>query len=97
MSSVQKLLITSIHKNTSHKWRSSYPKFIDIANCNPKIQRLLAVEYVILIRYYYELAKGRAVYQCTDGPTGQQADNPPNSDRLGESHPTVLHYTVWVY
>ena len=91
------LLTTFIGNNTKCKRKNANSKIIDSWNSKPCKLRLLDVEYVILIQYYYQPANGRAVYQSIDGPTGQQADNSPNSDRLGEVHQTVLQSTVWVY
>jgi len=50
-----------------------------------------------LLRYYYQTAKTSALYECSDGPAGQPADNPPNSDELGYCHHTVPKLTVHVY
>jgi hypothetical protein len=37
---------------------------------------------LILIRYYFQTAKIRALYKSTDEPAGRLADNSPKSDRL---------------
>jgi len=58
---------------------------------------LLDVENAILIGYYYYTAKTRALYESTDGPTGQHADNPPNSDGLWDVHRTIPKLTVQMY
>jgi len=58
--------------------------------------RLLAAECTIFTRNYHQTAKWRALYQSSDGPAGPPADNPPNSDGLGDSHWTVPELTVQV-
>ena len=58
---------------------------------------LLDVENVILITYYYYTAKTRALYESTNGPAAQPADNPPNSDGLWDAHWTVPELIVRVY
>jgi len=57
-------------------------KIINIAMCKTYKRSLLDVENAILIRYYYYTAKTKALYESADGPAGQPADNPPNSDGL---------------
>jgi len=57
---------------------------------------LLAAQYAILVRYYYQTAKARALYESTDGHAGKPADNQPNSDGLGDMHRTVPELTVWL-
>ena len=57
---------------------------------------LLVAEYVILVRYYYQTDQARALYGSADGPAGLPADNPLNSDGLGDLHRTVRELTVWV-
>lgn len=61
-------------------------KIVDIANFKSCKTTLLAVEYTMLIRHYYQSAKTRAVYESIDGPAGQPSDNLPNSDRFGDFH-----------
>jgi hypothetical protein len=56
---------------------------IDIAQCKTCKQTLLAGECMILIRYYHQTAKTGALYRSTDGPAGQPADHPLNSNGLG--------------
>jgi hypothetical protein len=43
----------------------------------------LDVEKSISIEYYYQIAKGSAVYGFTDGPAGGPTKNLSNWDRLG--------------
>jgi hypothetical protein len=61
-------------------------KIINITNCKPYNKRLLAAEYAILIVYYDQMAKTGELNGCTDEPTVQHADNPPNCDLLGDFH-----------
>ena len=65
--------------------------------CKTCKKSLLDVENAILIRYYYYKARTRALYESTDGPAGQPADNPPNSDRLWDVHRTVPELMVPVH
>jgi hypothetical protein len=44
-------------------------KIIDIVNCRTFKKGLLAVEYAILIRCYYQTAKAGSLYISTAGPT----------------------------
>jgi len=87
----------SIGKNTKCTRKNTDYKTIDITNCKAFKQSLLHVEYTILIRYYYQAAKSRALYESRNGPAGQLAENPPSSDRLGDSHWTIPELTVQVY
>jgi len=61
-------------------------KRIDIAICKTWKRRLLATEYVILVKYYYQTVQARSLYESTDGPAGRPADNPPNAEVLGDLH-----------
>ena len=47
---------------------------------------LLVVENTILIRYYLQTPKTRALYESMSGPAGWPSDNPPNSDGWEVSH-----------
>jgi len=94
---ITELLTAFIGKNTTYKRRNTDSKIIDIANCKTCKKILLAVDYEILIRYYYQTAKTRALYESTDGPVGQPADNPPNSDGSGDFHRMVPKLMFWVY
>jgi len=67
---ITKLLTTCIGKNTKLKRKNTDSEIIAIGNCKSCKNRLLDVEYVILIRYYYQTSRTRAVYESTDGPTG---------------------------
>jgi len=40
---------------------------------------LLDVKWSILIEYYNQIAKASMLYEFTDGPAVQPAENPPNS------------------
>jgi hypothetical protein len=42
----------------------------------------LVAEYPILIIYYYQTAKTRALCESPDRPDERTADNTPNSNRL---------------
>jgi len=64
--------------------------------CKTCKKSLLDVENAILIRYYYCTAKTRALYESTDGPAGQPADYPPNSNGLRDVHRTVAKMTARV-
>jgi len=77
-------LIVFIVKNTIYKRKKTYSKIINVADCKTCNKRLLAVEYLILITYNHSTAKTRTLYKSTDGPTGQPADNLPDSDALGD-------------
>ena len=72
-------LTALIAKNTTCQKMNKDSKIIDIAKCRTCKNNLLAVEYTIIIGHYYQTAKTRAIYESIDGP----ADNPPNSDKLG--------------
>jgi len=63
-----------IHEHTIYRRRITHSKLIDIANCNTCKNKLLAVEYMILIRYYYQTATS-AIYESIHGPAGQPANN----------------------
>ena len=41
---------------------------------------------MILLRYYYQTAKTRALYELTDGPAEQPADNATDPYGWGEFH-----------
>jgi len=44
---------------------------IDIATCKTCNVWTLDAEEMILIEYYYQIAKASAIYVFTDGPAGQ--------------------------
>jgi len=90
-------LTTIISKNAIYKRKHTDSKIIDIAICKTCKNRLLAAEYVILVRYYHQTAKASALYESTDGPAARPANNPPNSDLLEDWHRSVPALMVWVY
>jgi len=54
------LLTTFIGKNPTYKRKNLDSEIIDIMKCKTGKTKLLAVEYAISIRYYYQPAKARA-------------------------------------
>jgi len=91
-------LLTALEvQNTKLKRKNIHSKIIDIVTCKAFKKRLLDVEQAIVIRYYYQRAKARALYESTDGPAGQSADNRPSSDWLGDIHRTIPELTVRAY
>ena len=90
------LFTALIGKNTIYHRKIMDFKIVDIANFKSCKTTLLAVEYTMLIRHYYQSAKTRAVYESIDGPAGQPSDNLPNSDRFGDFHWTITELTVRV-
>ena len=93
---ITELLTDLIVNNTTYNRKNTDSKKINVADCRTCKKRLLAVEYLILIIYDYQSAKTRTLYISTDGPTGRPADNPSNSDRLGEFYRTMPKLTVQV-
>lgn len=93
---ITELLTTCICKHTTYKRKPMDSKIINITNCKPYNKRLLAAEYAILIVYYDQMAKTGELNGCTDEPTVQHADNPPNCDLLGDFHWTLPEFTVLV-
>jgi hypothetical protein len=91
------LFTTLVGKNTIYRRWNTNPKLISIAICSTCKSTLLVAENRILIRYYYNTANTRALYESIDGPAGQPADNPPNPDWLGDEHGTVPEWAVLVY
>jgi len=89
-------LTALIGTNKTYERNNPDFKIIDIANCKTCNNTLLAVEYAILIRYYYQTATTRAFYESIDGPAGWPAENTPNVDVLGDFHRTVPELTVRV-
>jgi len=94
---ITELLTASIAKNATYKRKNTYSKIINVADCKTCKERLLAVEYLILIIYTYQTAKRRTLYKSSDGPARRPADNPPNPDGLGYLHQTGPELTVRVY
>lgn len=84
---ITQLLTASIGKISKFNRNNTDSKVIDIAHGKTCIKTLLHVEKAILIRYYNQIVKTTGLYQSTDGPAGHPADNPPNSDGLGNFHP----------
>jgi len=78
MSSQWELLTAHIHKNSTYKRKITDFKIIDNANCKTCKKLLLAAECAILVRYYDETAKERALYESTEGSAVGPADKPPN-------------------
>jgi len=74
------LLIFLIGKNTKYKRNNTDSKIIDIPKFPTSIKRLLDIEYGILMRYYYQAGKSRALYESSGRPTVQYAENQPNSN-----------------
>ena len=89
-------LTALIGKNTIYTRKNMDSKIIDIAICKTCKKWLLNIESVVMIRYYYQTAKTRALYESTDGPAWQPTYSPPNSDWLGDVHWTVPQLTVRV-
>jgi len=94
---ITELLTAWIGKNQKYKRKNMDSKIINITNCKTCKRSLLDVEFVILIRYYYQTAKTRALYISTDGPAEWSAANLPNSDWLGDFCCTIPELTVRVY
>jgi hypothetical protein len=59
-------------------------KIIDTANCVTGKKILLDAEFTIVILYYYQTLKTKALREFTDGPTGRPANNPSNFAELGD-------------
>jgi len=94
---ITELLTGFIAKNTTYNRKNTDSKIINITDCKTYKKRLLAVEYLILMIYYYPTAKTRTLYKSTDGPAGRPTDNLRNSDGLGDFHQTVSESTVQAY
>jgi len=94
---ITELLTAFIGKNTEYKRNNAESKIIEIVNSKACKKSLPDVEYVILVRYYYQTARTRASNEYTGGPTGQPADFPLSSVRLGDIHRTLGILKVWVY
>jgi len=91
------LSIAVIGKNSIYQRKHTDSKIIDIAICITCKKRLLAAEYVILVRYYYQTTTASELYESTYGPAGRPADNQANPDGLGDVHRTTPQSTVLVY
>jgi len=91
------LMTAIVLLNTKHNKKNIGSKITDVSTCKVIKMEFLDVIWVILIKYNYQTAKARTLYASTDGPTAQPADNPPNSDKLGDVHQKVPELTVRVY
>jgi len=91
-----KLLTAFIVKNTRYNRKNTDSKIINVADFKTCKNRLLAVRNLILIIYNYPTAKTGTLYKATDRPAWRPADNPLNSDVLGDFHRTVPELTVRV-
>jgi len=89
---ITELLNVFIAKNTTYNRKNTDSIIINIAVYTTFKKRSLAVEYLILIIYYYPTAKTGTLYKSSDGPT----DNPRNSTGLGDFHWTVSEIPVLV-
>ena len=94
---ITELLTAFLSKNTKNDRKNPDSEIIIIADCRTCRKWLLAVEYLILIIYYYQTAKTRTLYKSTDGPGGRPSDNPANSEDLGDSHWSMPELTVHLY
>jgi hypothetical protein len=90
------LFTTLVGKNTIYRMCNADTKLIDIAMCSRSNSTLMVSENVSLIRYYKHSANTTALYESIDGPAGRPADNPPNSDGLGDYHGTVPEWAVCI-
>jgi len=80
---ITELLTTFRDWNIIYKRKNTDFKIIDITNCNTCKNWLLATEYLILLMYYHQSAKPRALNESCDGSAGQPTDNPTNAEGLG--------------
>jgi len=71
-------------------------KYIEIASCKTCKNVLLVVENMILIRYYEQTAKTRALDEFIDGAAGRPGDKLPKSGGLGVYQKTVPKLAVRV-
>jgi len=76
---ITELLTAFKCRNTMYQRYNTDSKLIDIANCETCRHVLLVVENGILIRYYQQSAKTRALNESIDEPSNK----PSNSDGLG--------------
>jgi hypothetical protein len=91
------LLTTFVLLNITHKRKNIDSTIANIATFKVFKHILLHVSWAILFKYSSRTVKARAVYESTDGPAGQPADNPPNWNRLAAVHWTIPKLTVRVY
>jgi hypothetical protein len=62
-------------KNTINRMKITDYKIFDITNCKTWKNKLLALEYAIVIRNYYQTATTRACNESIDAPAGQRFHN----------------------
>jgi len=94
---ITELLTALTAKNANYTRRNTDSNIIDIANFKSCKMWLHDIESLILVRHYYHEAKTRALYEYSNGPVGQQTDNPRDSDKLEEFHRTVSKLMILVY
>ena len=94
---ITELLTASIGKNTISQRTTTDSKIVDIANCQTCTNKSLAVEYSILIRYYYQTATWSALYASIDGNARWPANNLPDSDEFGNFNRTIPKLMIPVY
>jgi len=61
-------LTALIGKNTIYQTKYTDSQIIDIADCKTCKNKILAVEYTILLRNHYQSAKTRALYELINRP-----------------------------
>jgi len=91
---IMKWLTASICINTQYNTNTMVSNIIVSAKCKTAKKWLMDFEYMILVRYYCQTAKARALYESTDGPTRQSTYNPPTWDKLGDITCTVSQFSV---
>jgi hypothetical protein len=94
---ITELLTACTAKNTTYSRKHTDSKIINVAHARTWKNRLLAVEYLILVIYNSWTANTWALSKSTDGHAGRHCDNLPNSYRLGDFHQTVPEFTVRWY
>jgi hypothetical protein len=75
---ITELLTTLIDKNAAYNRNNTDSKLINIASCTACNDVLLVVENLILIRYYEQTAKTRALDEFIDGAAGRPGDKDQN-------------------
>ena len=90
------LLTTLGLLNTKLRRKNIDSKITDVATCKVIKKVILDVNYAILIEYNSQTAKPRPLYESSNWPALQPADNLPNSDGLGDVPRAVPELTVWV-
>jgi len=94
---VTALLTTPMGTHTIYQRYETGSKLIDIASFKASTNKPLVVENPILIRYYYQTPKTRALYESMHGPAGWSTNSAPKWERLGVDNQTVLELTVRIY